>query len=137
MVEVPHLHNLSKYGENPAHIQTGFIINQKLYDNVFWEEAMGIVAQAYPDIDEENDNEALGLKCFGFLGIEENGQDKLYKLNKDLDTYNVTFKDFNTVDIDFKKMLKQNPDKRILQLSITAGHGMCKDGHQWILVNEI
>ena len=93
--------------------------------------------QAYPDINEENDNEAQGLKCFGFIGINDRKLNRLFKLNKDLDTYNVKIKDFGAVDIDVKNMLKQNPDKRILQLSITAGHGMCKDGHQWMLLNEI
>ena len=61
----------------------------------------------------------------------------MFKLNKDLDTYNVKIKDFSTVDIEVKKMLKQNPDKKFLQFSITAGHGMCRDGFQWILLNEI
>ena len=40
---------------------------------------MGIVAQAYPDIDEENDNEAQGLKCFGFLGIDNKELNRLFK----------------------------------------------------------
>ena len=58
-------------------------------------------------------------------------------MNKDLDTYSIKIMDFIGVDIIVKNMLKQNPDKKFLQFSITAGHGMCKDGHQWMLVNEI
>ena len=71
------------------------------------------------------------------MGIDDKRQNRLFQLNKDLDNYNIKIKDFSAVDIEVKKMLKQNPDKKFLQFSITAGHGMCKDGHQWMLVNEI
>ena len=41
------------------------------------------------------------------------------------------------MDVEFRRILKVNPEKRFLQFAITAGHGMCKDGSQWILINEI
>ena len=44
--------------------------------------------------------------------------------------------DFNRVDIEFRKMLQKDPDKFFLQFSITAGHGMCYEGGQCILLNE-
>ena len=72
-----------------------------------------------------------------FLGVDNKGLNRCFLLNKDLDTYDIKMKDFASLDIGFKKMLKQNPDKRFLQFAITAGHGMCKDGTHWILINEI
>ena len=131
------MHNYSKYGKHPPDAQTGMLIVQKNYGNVYSKDIEGNVKQTYPDINEENDNEAQGLKCFRFLGIDDKELNRLFQLNRDLDTYNVKIKDFNTVDTEVKKMLRQNPDKKILQFSITAGHGMCKEGHQWMLVNEI
>ena len=62
------------------------LILQKKHDNVYSKDIEGNVKQTYPDINEENDNEAQGLKCFGFLGIDDKGQNRLFKLNKDLDT---------------------------------------------------
>ena len=62
---------------------------------------------------------------------------RCFLINKDLDTYDIKLKDFASLDIEFKKMMKLNPDKRFFQFAITAGHGMCKDGSQWILINEI
>ena len=69
--------------------------------------------------------------------MNDNGLNKCFQLNKDIDTYSITMKDFTTMDVAFRKMLKENPDKNYLLLSITAGHGMCRDGGQWILLNEI
>ena len=68
--------------------------------------------------------------------MNDTGLNKCYQLNKDIDNYSITMKDFTTMDVAFRKMLKENPDKNFLQLSITAGHGMCKDRGQWILLNE-
>ena len=98
-MEFQHLDNHSKHGKHPPDMQTGLLINQKKHDNVYSKDPNGNVKQAYPDINEENDNEAQGDKCFGFLGIDNKELNRLFKLNKDLDTYNVKIKDFNTVDI--------------------------------------
>ena len=68
--------------------------------------------------------------------MNDTGHNKCFQLNKDIETYSITMKDFTTMDVAFRKMLKENPDKNFLQLSITAGHGMCRDGGQWILLNE-
>ena len=57
-MELPHLANISQFIPQTPDGQTGLLINQKLYDNVFSKDIKGNVKQAYPDIQEENDNEA-------------------------------------------------------------------------------
>ena len=136
-MEILHLDNLSKYVPHEVQGQTALVICQKNYCKVFWKNSKGIVEQAYPDIPFENDNQERALLAVRFQGVDDKGLNRCFVLNKDLDTYDTSMKDFNSVDIEFKKMLKKNPDKRFLQFAITAGHGMCKDGGQWILMNEI
>ena len=58
MAEHPHLAYRSKYVPQTPDAQTGILFNQKKYDSVYSKDIKGIVKQAYPDIQEENDNEA-------------------------------------------------------------------------------
>ena len=87
-----------------------------------------IVKQAYPDIQNEKEHQEKALRCVHFLGMNNTGLNRCFQLNKDIDNYSITMKDCITMDVAFRKMIKENPDKNYLLLSITAGHGMCKDG---------
>ena len=84
--------------------------------------------QAYPDIQNETEHQEKALRCARFLGMNDTGHNKCFQLNKDIENYSITMKDFTTMDVEFRKMLKENPDKNYLLLTITAGHDMCKDG---------
>ena len=85
--------------------QTALIICQKNYCKVFWKNSKGIVEQAYPDIPFENDNQERALLAVRFLGVDDKGLNRCFVLNKDLDTYDINDKDFNTMDAEFRKML--------------------------------
>ena len=65
------------------------------------------------------------------------GPNDCFKLNKDLRNYNVTDQDFLTFYIEFRKMLIEAPDKRFFTICFVGGHGMVKDGAQWVFMNQI
>ena len=45
-------------------------------------------------------------------------------------------KDLIKLDKDLRKRLKGQPDKKFLSVLFLAGHGMLKEGMQWLLLNQ-
>ena len=72
-----------------------------------------------------------------FIGIDYFGENDNFILNKDLKTYNITKKDFTSLNHEIRKMLKDDPEKKHFGISFVAGHGMIFEGMQWILLNQI
>ena len=104
-MEPLHIATTTKYVPYEVDGQTALIIMQKSYGKVFWKNSKGIVEQAYPDIPFENDNQERALLAVRFQGVDDKGLNRCFVLNKDLDTYDINDKDFNTMDAEFRKML--------------------------------
>ena len=98
--------------------------------------------QAYPDMPQEKEHFEKALDIVGFMGFNSNpdksdNTNKCLIANKDLETQNITVKDVNAIEKEVRTLFSSNPKKKVLSFSIISGHGMNKEGTQYILLNAI
>ena len=77
------------------------------------------------------------FKAAKFIGIDDFGVDDCFIINKDVETYSVSMKDLIKLDKDLRKKLKEGPEKKYFSIFFIAGHGMLRDGTQWLLLNKL
>ena len=75
------------------------------------------------------------MDALNFIGNFSLGPNDCFKVNKDLDTYDITMKDLYLVNKELDKILKNEPNKMHFHLTINAGHGMHFEKSQCILLN--
>ena len=81
-------------------------------------------------------DERWALDAFNFIGDFYLGPNDCFKLNQDLDTYDITWREFQTANQELNKILRKEPNEMFFQITIVAGHGMHHEKSQCILLNE-
>ena len=81
-------------------------------------------------------DETWTLASLNFIGDFNLGAKDCFKLNKDLDGYDISFGDFITANSELNKILRKEPDEMFFHITFVAGHGMHFQKSQCILLNE-
>ena len=103
------------------------LVTQQNYGKVWKKvERDGIiyVVQAYPNLPHVKRDEKWALDALNFIGDFNLGPDDCFKLNKDLDTYDISWREFQTANQELNKILRKEPEEMFFQITIVAGHGM-------------
>ena len=124
-------HNIEK--------KLALLILQQNYGNV-WKQTIkeGIeqFIQAYPDLPHVKRDEKWALDAFNFIGNFAFGPNDCFKVNKDLDTYDINMKDLLKVNKELDKILRNEPNEMFFHMTINGGHGMHFEKSQCIMLNE-
>ena len=112
---------------------------QMLYDQVWIKHKNGQIAQAMNDLPSVLNDEESAMRGAGMIGIEKFGpedDEKAFIMNKDLRTKNVTSEDTKELRRALHSLLFNAPDKKHLGFFFFSCHGMIRNFHQHILLNE-
>ena len=69
-------------------------------------------------------DEKWALDAFNFIGNFYLGPNDCFKVNKDLDTYDINMKDLMLVNKELDKILRNEPNEMFFHMTINGGHGM-------------
>ena len=99
----------------------------------------GVIEQAFDNLPEVMQDLKEAEKGASFLGIDYFGPRDKFKLNKDLEDpeKSITSKDARDLTRSLYALFGQSPETKYFGLFLYAGHGMIKDGLQYILLNEL
>ena len=127
MVEQNHFGEMHRACSHNIENKLALLIMQQDYSNV-WKriirEGIEQFVQAYPDIPHVKRDEEWTLAALRFIGDFYLGLNDCFKVNKDLNTYNISMKDLIAVNKELDKILRSEPNEMFFHITIVAGHGM-------------
>ena len=111
---------------------------QNDYSNVC-EIKEGQVKNAFQNLPPVIEDEKEAIKGANFLGIKNFGPEDMFIVNKDLSNKDksITKKDADALYRYLCNMFEKNPETKHFGLFLYAGHGMIRDGTQYILLNQL
>ena len=97
----------------------------------------GKIHQAYDNLPDVIEDVKEAEKGTSFLGIDNFGPDDKFILNKDLEDKDksITKKDARDLTRSLLSLFMNSPETKYFGLFLYAGHGMIKEGTQYILLN--
>ena len=138
MVEQNHFGEMHRACSHNIERKLALLVMQQNYGNV-WKETKREgdikLIQAYPDLPHVRRDEKWTLAALRFIGDFYLGHNDCFKVNKDLDTYDMSMKDLIMVNKELDKILRNEPNVMFFHITFVAGHGMHFEKSQCILLN--
>ena len=98
----------------------------------------GQVKNAFDNLPPVIEDEKEAIKGANFLGIKNFGPEDMFILNKDLTDKEKSITQNQAIKLlrQLCRMMKEQSDTKHFGLFMYAGHGMIKNGTQYILLNQ-